>query len=194
MRSLKRPAQLITLRVVSSPVEVSMVTSLADLPEPGHCTGHAELAAAVLEELGVHPTDLSVVGDRRRWDMERPEPAGVGLDLPELAGVEEETHTDQAIGLGSPPELIESGELVLRGREDQLPAYLVRYAMVATEPEHLLRPRHAEAGLERAGLVVDARVDDPAVVAALVARDLILLVEDGEAQSRVAARNLQRHR
>ena len=61
--------------------------------------------------------------------------------------------------------------------------------------QHVVQARgavDAELGLQRPRRVVDARVDDAAVVAGLVEADLVLLVEDGDPQARTPRQQLAR--
>ena len=73
-----------------------------------------------------------------------------------------------------------------------LPSSRYDAVLGAELPQHRSAPT-AEPGLERAGLVVEAGVDDAAVVPGLVGRDAVLLVEHGDLGAREPARHLTRH-
>ena len=65
----------------------------------------------------------------------------------------------------------------MMGSDDDLAADFVRDAVFAAELDHGCGAGNAEARLKRSGLVVNARVDDAAVVAALVAGHGLFLFE-----------------
>jgi hypothetical protein len=65
--------------------------------------------------------------------------------------------------------------------------------MLAAELNHGRGSRNAKAGLHGAGLVVDARVNHTAIVAALVASNAIFLFEQQETQAGKAARDFERN-
>ena len=67
-------------------------------------------------------------------------------------------------------------------------------AVLLAELVQLARALDAQPRLERARRVVDARVDDSAVVAGLVEADVVLLLEDDDRAARVAAVQLARDR
>ena len=71
-----------------------------------------------------------------------------------------------AVGSAAPRERLEIGNLRGSAAGDQLPAARVPHVVPGAEPEQLVAPLHAQPGLERAGRVVDAGVDYPAVVGA----------------------------
>jgi hypothetical protein len=75
-------------------------------------------------------------------------------------------------------------------RDDQLPAALGRDAVALAERVHPPRALDTEAGLQRTRRVVDARVDDAAVVAALVNGGLPLALDDGKADAGMALHEL----
>jgi hypothetical protein len=104
---------------------------------------------------------------------------GVRLDLPDLFTAEAPQPV-QPVGEATALELIEPRQLLLLGGHDQLAAALVGDALLVAEPVDLAGALHAEARLERAGLVVEAGVDDPAVVPALVSGNAVLRLQDGD--------------
>src|SRR5438105_4227499 len=81
---------------------------------------------------------------------------------------------------------IQSRQLLLGGGDDDLAAAVGGDAALGAEGVDLAVALHAQARLERAGRVVDARVDHPAVMAALVLGDGRLFVQDGQPETWVA--------
>src|ERR1035437_6169944 len=89
--------------------------------------------------------------------------------------------------VGPPPglELVEPGKLGRLGRDDQLPAALVRDLVALAEGVEPAHPLHAQARLQRARAVVDAGVDHARVGPGLVTADVTLALEHGDAQMRL---------
>ena len=94
------------------------------------------------------------------------QPDGVRLDLAEFVGADE-AESGQAVGFSALAEVFEAGEFVGVGGDDDLATDVMRDGVFAAELDHGRGAGHAEAGLQRAGLVVDAGVDDAAFVSAL---------------------------
>src|SRR5262249_32639558 len=74
--------------------------------------------------------------------------------------------------------------------DDHLAAALGRYAVPLAVRVKFARPCDTQARLQGAGSVVDARVDDAAVVPALVGTDPWLLLDDREAQAAPAVEDV----
>ena len=115
-----------------------------------------------------------VVGDAGRGDHQGLQTDGVGLDLAQFFGADE-AEAGQAVGFAALAEVFEAREFVGVGGDDDFATDLVGDGVFAAELDHGRGARHAEAGFQRAGLVVDAGVDDAAVVSALVAGDAVSL-------------------
>ena len=94
-----------------------------------------------------------------------------------------------AVGLAAALELVQAVQLGGVGRDDHLAAALVRDAPLLAVLVHLARALDAQAGLERAGRVVDAGVDHAGVVAGLMRADLGLALEHAHRRARVAPRS-----
>ena len=75
--------------------------------------------------------------------------------------------------IGEPPlvQLLQAGDFLLRDRHDHLAAPADRDALFLAEVGQHPAALHAEGRLEAAGFVVNAGMDDPAVVAGLVGRE-----------------------
>src|ERR1700688_2508161 len=79
----------------------------------------------------------------------------------------------------------------MRGHDD-LAADVVWNAVLAAEVNHGRGSGDAEAGLQGSGLVIDAGVNDAAVVSALVASDTVFFLEEQEPQVGKTARDFER--
>ena len=136
--------------------------------------------AAELFDLGYElGADLGVVDDALLGDVEGGEAADMGLDLEHGRAVEE-ADAGEAVGGGAGGELVEALFLLGGGGHDELAADLVGDAVLAAEVDHLADAGDGEAGLEGAGLVVEAGMEDAAVVGALVAAGAGFLFEEGD--------------
>src|SRR3970040_356483 len=87
--------------------------------------------------------------------------------------------------ISSPGTPFAARRLRLARRDDDLAAQLVADAVLVAEAHQLLSAGDAVLRLQRAGRVVDAGVDDAAVVAALVRRQRLFLLDDADPQARV---------
>ena len=67
---------------------------------------------------------------------------------------------------------VEYGELSLLDGDNQLPTPTMGNAFLITEAVHHVQPRAAKLGFQRAWLIVEARVDHPAVMAGLVGTNI----------------------
>ena len=81
-------------------------------------------------------------------------------------------------------EVAQPRHLGLVGGDDHLAAALVADPMLVTEGVHPRHPVDAQLRLQRAGLVVDPGVDDARVRTCLVASDVGLALEHGDAELR----------
>ena len=103
----------------------------------------------------------------------------------------EQPETLQAIGAAALVDRLQARQLALVGGHDDLAAPFPADPVGVAEFLHEPRALDAEAGLQRAGLVVDAGMDDAAVVARLVGGQTWFLVEDGDAGAGVGLREGQ---
>ena len=98
----------------------------------------------------------------------RPE-GGAGRHVrlhPADGGGIDDLQVGDAVGLASRAQALQLGPRFLGAGDDQLSAAPVRYFVPGAEPVERLAALDAEPGLEGAGRIVDARVDDAAVVGA----------------------------
>ena len=121
--------------------------------------------------------DGAVVDDAGLRHVQRGDGRDVGLVLAGRDG--REPGDRQAVGEPALLQGREPLELVARGGHDELAGHPVRHALGPGECEHRRRPGPAPARLAASGRVVQARVQDAAVAAGLVARPVLLLLDDG---------------
>ena len=109
------------------------------------------------------------------------------LDFAQALAVDQ-LETRHAVSHAPLVELFEARQLTIAHRHDHLAAPVVRDAVRLAEGRHQPHPLDAQARPGRAGTVVDACVDDAAVVPRLVRGDAGFLLEHGDAQARAALR------
>ena len=118
---------------------------------------------------------------------------GVRFDLAQLIGADP-AQPRHAVGDAAALQLIEPRQLALLGRDDHLARPLSRdpsLVAIGVEPPRAL---NREPRLQRARRVIDAGVDHPAGVAALVGGDALLALEHDDLGTRVASLQLPRDR
>jgi len=147
------------------------------LGEPDDLLGRRHLAPGGGDVGGEGPGDGGEVGDRRRRGVEGGDPAHRRLEAADPGGVDP-FEAGNAVRPGPPLEGVEAADLVPVGGDDELAgpgdgdAALGRVLL-----EEGLAPAD-EAGLLRPRRVVEAGVEDPGVVRALVDGDDPLLLDD----------------
>ena len=123
--------------------------------------------------------------------MQGADAAHVRLDLTQLGRVE----LHQPLDAVTDPASLQLGEPVELGvvdRDDELAAPLQRDGVLLAERFEQALTLATERRLQRAGGVVEAGMHDSRVVAALVDRDLGLLVEQRQPQARRAVEQCKR--
>src|ERR1043166_2422049 len=88
--------------------------------------------------------------------------------------------------------LVEPRYLLLAGGDDDFPAQLVGDIVLIAEFNERFPTGHAGAGFERTGAIVKSGMNDAAIVAGLVLREIGFLVEQQKFRTWVSARELQR--
>src|SRR5581483_8763206 len=131
-------------------------------PDPGDPRAEDDRAARRAHVVGERQRDRAVVGDPGRRRMERRDPGGVRLHLAKPVAVEPPEAGD-AVRRRAALELAEPLDLPLVERDDELPALLERESAGLAVRAQELGAAAAELCLQRAGGVVDPRVDDAAV-------------------------------
>ena len=137
-----------------------------------------DLAVRGAHVVGERPRDRAVVGDRGRRRVQARDGGGVRLELAQLVALDP-PQPGHGVRRASSLELAQPLELGLVDRDDELPALVVGEAALRAVGAQQLDAAPAQARLQRPGRVVDARVDDAAVAAGLVQRDVVLLLEHG---------------
>src|SRR5262249_12656576 len=131
-------------------------------------------APAALRDLRrERPREGRVVDDPGLGHEERAEAARVRLVLGDLLAAEP-PEPAKAVGAPARLEIVEASKLLAARRENDLAASFVADPMLLAVPLERGPPFDAEPRLQRARLVVEARVGDAAVVACLVRRDRVL--------------------
>ena len=133
--------------------------------------------------------DTFEVDDPRIGGVQALEAAHVGLDLGEPRPVDLPQPGDTVLA-AAPVQLLETRNLALRRRDDELAAALIRDLLAIAVLVEQLVPLDAQTRLERSRRVVDPRVDDAAVVSRLMARKLVLLLQQRQPDSGVTCDQL----
>ena len=120
-----------------------------------------------------------------------PDAGGVGLELGELRGAQA-AQAGHRVGAAAALELVQARELALVQGDDDLAAALDGDAALLAVVVQARGALDAQARLQRAGLVVDAGVDDPGVVAGLARAHLAGRVDHGHAQPGTSREQLAR--
>jgi hypothetical protein len=126
-----------------------------------------DLAAGRADLGGERAGDRLEVHDRGPRRVQRLDAAHVRFDVRDLGGGDA-LEAGDAVGGAAALELVELRPLGLRDRDDQLAVAARGQAALDAVVVQLARALGAEAGLERAGRVVDAGVQDAGVVPGLV--------------------------
>jgi hypothetical protein len=152
-----------------------------------------DLAAGGAHVVGERAGDRLEVHDRGLGRVQRLDAAHVRLDLRDLAG----GNPPQAlhpVGGAAALELVELRPLGLRHRDDQLAVAAGGQAARLAVVVELARALGAQAGLERAGRVIDAGVQDAGVVPGLMEADIGLALEHRDGAVRLPRQQLARDR
>jgi hypothetical protein len=129
--------------------------------------------------LGETRRDSAVVRDGRRRRVQAGDTCGVRLERAQLGPVDP-AQTRNSVGAGAALQLPQTIKLPFVDRDDQLPALLEREISLSAIGAQKFEPASTELGLERPGRVVDAGVNDAAVVTSLMQGDVALLLEHGD--------------
>jgi hypothetical protein len=92
----------------------------------------------------------------------------------------------ESVGFAALVECFEAGYFIGRSGDDNFAADIMRDTFLAAEGDHGGGALNAEARLQRSRLVVEAGMDDTAVVAARVAAHVVLFLHDGETETGMA--------
>ena len=120
--------------------------------------------------MGVRARDSGEVDDPGARRVQPGDSARVRLERFDAVRVDP-AQTRYPVGLPAPLQLIEPAQLGGVGRDDHLPARLVGDSVLLAVLVQLARALDAQPRLQRAGRVVDARVNHPRVVTRLMGAD-----------------------
>lgn len=121
--------------------------------------------------------DGLIINNAFLWNAEGGEAGSVGLDLAELGGVEP-LEAFEAVLLAADFEVTQALDFGFGGGDNDLAADVVGDGVLAAEIGHEPDSADGKAGFQRAGLVVEAAVEDTAVVRALVAAGGVFFFKD----------------
>src|SRR5215472_8778464 len=137
----------------------------------------AYLAAVRGDDFCILLAHLRVVGDSGRGDMQATQSRAVGLDRSQLLLVEEAQPAD-SIRLPSPAQLFQSAELVFLRGHDKFSADLMRYSVLLTEGDHLLRALDGGTRFHGQRSIINPGVNDTAISSALVSGQPLFFFEE----------------
>src|SRR5207237_10366911 len=121
-------------------------------------------------------------GPRRGRRIDGLQPGGVRFMLADALGAEHLEVRD-AICAAAAKEFCETGQFGRLGGDDELARPTVRDPVLVTERRQPPRALDAQTRLERAWRVIDARMDDAAVVTSLMGGNNALLLENGQTKA-----------
>ena len=127
-----------------------------------------DFASETLDFFGVLGGDGGVIDDSGLGHPQPLDPGAVGFDLADFVGGEG-TQAIEAVGDAAATEFLESRQFKGVGGDDNFATNLVRDGFGTAEVEELLITGSAVGGFETSGFVVEAGVDDAAVVSGLMA-------------------------
>ena len=138
-----------------------------------------DLASARVD-VGLHcAADSRVIDDAFFGDFNGGEASDIRFTVFDFSLVEP-AEAFEAVGGATIEELSEAGDFVLGDGDDEFAADLMGNVVLFAELNHSPDAIDGELGFERARLIVEAGVEDAAVVAALVLADLGFLLDDGD--------------
>jgi hypothetical protein len=138
-----------------------------------------DLAAPPGNRLRECSSDFREIHDCGLRYVEGSQSARMRLDLSEALGAHRDDSVD-GVGLPSPLKFRECRQLVILSGDDELAANPQRNPVRAAEFAQQGASLDTEARLQRPGRIVDAGVDDTAVMARLVSGHAVLLLDDGD--------------
>ena len=150
----------------------------------------AHLATPDAHQVGVRLGHLHVIDDARRRHVQRAHARGVGFEFAQPFGADHFQPFDP-VGRAAAMEFLQPRQFIFRRSHDDLAAAFVWNVVPIAEVGQQLSAPHARLGLERAGLVIDAGVDDSAVVAGLMRRQPVLFFEHARTNARILAGDFQ---
>src|SRR5262245_20282967 len=150
------------------------------------------LAAGGPNQLGIFSGDDSIIHNPRLRHPQSRDAGHMWLALADLFR-SQPFEPFQPVGPAAALQLSERRNLTLIDGDDNLAAALVGDAVFFAEPIHRLAAGGAQASAVRTRLVIESRVNDAAIVSALVLSDIGFRFEDDHSKP-AAPRQLQRRR
>ena len=157
--------------------------AVAVLAHAGDAGRHEHLAVAFAHPLGQPLADLAIVDDARLGNVDRADAGGVRLELGQAVLVD--LRAVHAVGLAPLVNPLEGRQLAVVDGDDHLAADLVGDPLGRAKLLHRLLAGPAVDRLERARLVIDARVQHARVVAGLMMGQLGFFLEHHDAPAGV---------
>jgi len=141
-----------------------------------HFRSGANRSALGSHNFRVFPRHRRVIGDSCAWHQQTQQAAAVRFNFAQLFPLKH-PQSNQAIGLATLQQLLETRDLCFAGGHNHLPADFMLQAVLAAEFHHGGGALDAKLGLQGSGLVINAGVNHAAVVPALVTGDSVFLFD-----------------
>ena len=165
--------------------------SAAGLPRPRHRRAGENVAAGRLKFAGVCVGDAHIVHDAGMRRPQRADAGGVRLNLRQ-AFRPYDFQIRHAVGDAALVQVLQPAQLAFVGRHDNLAAGVVFNLVRIAEGHQSVFPAHAEPRFPRTGAVINAGMDDAAVMPGLVLSQPFLFLNDGNAQAGRGVQQLHR--
>jgi len=121
----------------------------------------------LLNQFAEFANDGVVISDAFLGHVNGGDAGGVRFDFFDFVAIEF-AQAFKAVGIAAFPQSFKTREFVRSGGDDDFPALFVGDLVLAAEGEHLLQTTDGELGFVRTRFVIEAGVEDAAVVAGLV--------------------------
>src|SRR5258706_11872303 len=161
-----------------------------EIAHAGDSGGSQNRSTLGADQLGIFLANGGEIGDARGGHDQRAQTAGVRLDFVQLIGTDK-AETRESVGLAPAPQFFQARNFLCARGYDDFAADLVRQAMRAAEFDHGARALDAELRFQRSGLVINAGVNDAAVVAALMPAHAVFFLEQQQAKAGESLRDLK---
>jgi len=152
------------------------------------CAG-LKSSAEALDFANEGVTDRLVIDDAFLWNAQCCEAGGMGFDFAELLSAKPLEAFEAVLG-STRFEFAKATDFGFVCGDDDFSADFVGDPVFAAEIRHQTDSAHGKAGLQRAGLVIEAAVEDTAVVRALVAAGAVFFFKDADRRSGFAEKQL----
>jgi tRNA-modifying protein YgfZ len=147
-----------------------------------HAVIRADGAPLVGGDPGIRLGHLLVIDDAGLRHQKAGDTADMRLVLADFFGAQP-FQPFEAVGVPAPLQLVQSRQLTRLDRHDELATAIVGNAVLGAEAVHRLPADHAIPGTQGAGLVIQPRVNDAAVVAGLMGGNRALGFQNDQRQA-----------